>query len=337
MWIGPVALRREDGRLASVGRVVVRALLVAEGPSARVVEGVGALDEAHAPAVLLDDLLARRALRLQALDALAGRVRARRAGSGPRPRRPRPAFRGGPPRATGSPRCAAPACLRSASPRRRSASTRCSRARRSTSTVAHRFAQGEELGPEAAVLVPGPGQEKRRHQRRRHHRAPEGPAALGHRAQDQGLGGGRERGGGAGRGLDGHGEQGRVRASASAAAGRCSKRRRGPSRPRAMTSPGAEDRLLDHLAGQEGPLRGAAVEQDHHSVALEDHGVAGSGGLEADVRVRIGADGGGKRGAATPSPRPPSAHVGEADAGHLSRGGPARERARTRPARGTRG
>ena len=68
-----LALRGEDGG-GVVGRgVVVRALLVAERPAARVVEGVRALDEAHAAAVLLDDLLARRPLRLQARDARARR------------------------------------------------------------------------------------------------------------------------------------------------------------------------------------------------------------------------------------------------------------------------
>src|SRR4029079_5549893 len=48
--------------------------LVPERASARVVERVGALDQAHPAAVLLDDLLARGPLRLQAGDALARRA-----------------------------------------------------------------------------------------------------------------------------------------------------------------------------------------------------------------------------------------------------------------------
>src|SRR6185503_21104396 len=175
-----LAVRSED-RGKVVRGVVVRALLVAERPAARVVERVRALDEAHAAAVLLDDLLPRRALRLQAGDALAGRAQLVAEGlhlSRRRSRQPRAqvllarpvlldALLEGAALGVGTAPLRVHALLERAPLRVH---------------FSHRLAQGEELPLEAAVLAPGPAQQARGHDGRRHHRAAEGPAALRHRA-----------------------------------------------------------------------------------------------------------------------------------------------------------
>src|SRR5260370_577396 len=89
-----------------------------------------------------------------------------------------------------------------------------------------------------------------------------------------------------------------LRAGTSPRAGRG-----GQAEPRARPAPPQLDdvavpqhRLLDLVAGEEGPEGGAAVEEHDVAVALVQHGVAGGEAGDDDVDVRTGADGGGQAG-----------------------------------------
>ncbi len=322
---GALALRSQDGGHVVPG-VVVRPFLVPQRPSAGVVEGVGPLDEAHAPAVLLDDLLPHRALGLQAGDALLRRPQLVAQGLD--------LARGG----AGQLRAQvllARAVVLDALLQRAALGVRApalgvhALLQRAPLRVhlAHGLAQRRDLGLEAAVLAPGPAEQQGGQDPRRRHRAAEGPAAAGHRAQDQGV---RDRSR-EGR-LDGNGQQRLVRARP--------RERRQPipleAQPGTVGSQGddvagPQDGLLHELPREERSLRGSAVEEYHRAVALEHDGVAGGDGGHLDVGVGVGADGGGKAGQPGRLARARTAHVGEADAVHVSEDVEARGRTERAP------
>ena len=307
---GPVALRREHGGAVG-GGVSLLVLLVAQRAAARVVERVGALDEAHPAAVLLDDLLARRPLALQGGDALArvSELVAQRLHLARRRVRQ-------PPLELLLPRAVVldallegvalrlPTVTLGVHPLLEGPALRL--------CPAHGLPQRPQLRPEAPVLAPGPSQEQEAQHGRRHHHAAEGAAGLGHRAQDHGLGEARRRS----RGGNGQERPARMGEGGGRAVPLEAQARPLHSQLDDVSRP--QHRLLHELAGQVGALRRSAVEQDDLALAFEHHRMAGGGGGHHHVRLGVGADGGGKPGQPGRLTRARTRQVHEADALHLS-------------------